>query len=298
MKQYTILTYNIGGYEILREIKHKSPNAEYIYVTDDRSIVSETWDVRYIDNPYPEDIFYTCYNIRFNPFDYANTDIVVRIDGSVQVLDKIDEIIYCFNKGRYDLCIETHPERYTIREEYEVWCNLRGYSRAQAEKIMSFMADKGYDIANYRGLYQYGLMIQRRNSGNMELNAATLDLIRRFAQEGKLVDRLDQTIGSFVLNSQFSERLNVMVVDDRIFHSKYFRLFQHGHWEEMDFDGQYIRPYLFNKPAKKAQLKYHAKAQYNKRWLPLPIVRLLHSMTGVIDSIVRVKKHFWRNKWF
>ena len=298
MKQYTILTYNIGGYDVLREIKHKSPKAEYIYVTDDRSIVSETWDVRYIDNPYPEDVFYTCYYIRFNPFDFANTDVVVRIDGSVQVLDNIDKIIDYFNKEDYDICLDIHPTRHTVCEEYEVWCNDRGYSRSQAERVMSYMADKGYDTENYRGLYQYGLMIQRRNPVNLELNAATLDLIRQLAPEGKQVERLDQTIGSFVINSQFSERLKVMAVDERIFHSKFFRLFKHGNWEEINFNGKYIRPYLFNKPAKIARLNYHAKAKFMKFWFPLPIVRALHSMMRVKDCMVRIKKHFWSKKWF
>ena len=291
MKQYTILTFNIGGYEVLREIKHKSPKADYIYVTDDRSIVSETWDVRYIDNPHPEDNFYTCFNVRYNPFDYAATDIVIKIDGSLQVLDKIDEIIDYFNEGNYDLCIETHPVRYTVREEYEVWCKARGYSRAQAEKVLAYMTNKGYDVANYRGLYQYCLMIQRRNALNLELNTTTLDLVRRLAQEGKLVDRLDQTIGSFVINSQFSERLKVMVVDERILHSKYFRWFKHGNWEELNFDGKYVPPYLFNKPAKTARLKYHSRAKFYNHWLPLPIVQIFNFLT-------RIKKHFWSNKWF
>ena len=291
-KRYTVLTFNFGGgYEILREIRHKSPNAEYIYVTDDRSITSQTWDIRYIDNPHPEDVFFACWQVRYNPFVFASTDVVIRIDGSFQVVDKLDEIIDYFNAGDYDLCLETHPERYTICEEYEAWCNIRGYSRVQAEKVMSYMTDKGYDIAHYRGLYQTGLMIQRRNSVNLELNTATLDLIQQFAPEGKQVDRLDQTIASYIINSQFSERLKVMVVDERIFHSKYFRLFIHGTWEEVNFYGNYIRPYLFNKPVKASRLQYHAKAKYNKYWLPIPIVPALHSME-------KVKKYFWRNKWF
>ena len=290
-KRYTVLTFNFGGYEVLREVQHKSPNAEYIYVTDDRSITSQTWDVRYVENPYPDDVFFACWQVRYNPFEFANTDVVIRIDGSLQVIDKIDEIIDYFNEGNFDLCFETHPKRYTIREEYEIWCNARGYSRVQAEKVMSYMADKGYDIDNYRGLYQTGLMIQRRNSVNLELNATTLDLIRQFAPEGKQVDRLDQTIGSFIINSQFSKRLKVMVVDERIFHSKFFRLFLHGTCEEVNFYGKYTRPYLFNQPVKASRLHYHAKAKYNKYWLPLPIALALHSME-------KVKKHFWRNKWF
>ena len=261
---------------MMREIAHKSPHAEYIYVTDDRSITSKTWEVRYIDNPNHEDIFNACYNIRFNPFDYATTDVVLRIDGSIQCLDKTDEIIKYFNRGGYDICLLAHPKRLSMSEEYDEWCKTREYSRTQANRVLSHMTGQGYDVTNYRGLYQFGFMIQRRNPVNEELNAATLSLLRELAPEGKAVERIDQTIGSFIINSQFSDRLKVMVVDERILHSKYFRHFPHGSWKENEFFGFVIQPYWANKPVKIAKLKYRAKAYYSGRWLPLPVVSFIH----------------------
>lgn len=289
MKKYTVITFNIGGYEVLREIQHKSPNAEYIYVTDDRSITSRTWDVRYIDNPCPEDNFYTCFQIRYNPFDYASTDVVLKIDGALQILDKTDDIIDYFNKGEYDICLLAHPKRYTIPEEYNVWCNTRGYSREQADRVMSYMQGQGYDLANYRGLYQTGFMIQRRSSVITELNAAVLSLTRELAPKGKKADRLDQTISSFVLNSRFSERMKVMVVDERILHSKYFCWFRHGTWEEAPFNGEFLKPYLFNKPAEPARLNYRARA-FNRWWLPRPVVLVLNVVKRFKDTLLRKKK--------
>ena len=261
---------------MLREVIHKSPNADYIYVTDDKSITSETWKVCYIDDPNPEDVFSTCYNIRFNPFDYATTDVVLRIDGSIQCLDHTDEIINYFNRGGYDICLLAHSIRYSISDEYDVWCKVRGYPRAQANRILSYMMSQGYDVFNYRGLYQYGFMIQRRNPVNAELNAATLSLLHELAQEGKIVERIDQTVGSFMINSQFSDRLKVMVVDERILHSKFFRHFPRRGWNENLFEGSVIQPYLLNKPAKIAKLRYRAKAFYHKWWLPLPVVSFIH----------------------
>lgn len=287
MKKYTVITFNIGGYEVLREIEHKSPDAEYIYVTDDRSITSRTWDVRYIDNPYPEDNFLTCFQIRYNPFDYASTDVVLKIDGSLLILDKVDEIIEYFNKGGYDICLLTHPQRYTITEEYDVWCKTRGYSREQADKVLSYMTIRGYDASNYRGLYQTGFVIQRRNAVNAELNTAVYSLTQAFAPEGKRADRLDQTISSYVINSQFSDRLKVMLVDERILHSRYFRWFKHGTWEEAPFNGEFLKPYLFNKPAKSARLDYRARA-FNVWWLPRPIVLVLNVIKRFKDNLLHL----------
>ena len=274
-KRYSVLTFNFGGHEVLREVQHKSPNAEYIYVTDDRSITSRTWDVRYVDNPYPEDVFYACWQVRYNPFDFATTDIVLKIDGSIEVLDKTDEIIDYFDKdGGYDVCLLIHSLRYSVREEYDEWCNTRGYSRHQANRAMDYMAERGYDVCGYHGLYQTGLMIQRRNSLNHQLNQAIFSATKDLAEAGKQVDRLDQTIGSFIINTQFENSLKVMAVDERIVHSKYFRWYRHGTWEECRYYGKGIKPYLFNRPVRIAKLSYHARAIFGRWWLPLPVVTL------------------------
>ena len=44
MEKYSVLTYIIGDYEIVHEVKEKSPNAEYILVTDNPNIKSDTFD--------------------------------------------------------------------------------------------------------------------------------------------------------------------------------------------------------------------------------------------------------------
>ena len=40
MEKYSVLTYIIGDYEKVHEIKEKSPNAEYILVTDNKELTS------------------------------------------------------------------------------------------------------------------------------------------------------------------------------------------------------------------------------------------------------------------
>ena len=47
MKKYSVLTFNLGGYEVIHEIPKSAinPEIEYIYVTDDDSITSDTWTI-------------------------------------------------------------------------------------------------------------------------------------------------------------------------------------------------------------------------------------------------------------
>lgn len=248
---YTILSYNIGNYEILKEVKEKSPNAHYVYVTDNTGITSNTWDVVYVENKHPEDNFDLCYDIRFNPFRYTDDDIVIRIDGSMEVIGNTDELIDIFEEGGYDISLCIHPGRNTMLEEYKTWCAVRGYSTAQANKCLTFMANQeGYDVVNYKGLYQYNFMIQRRNKVNMDINRMTLALLKYLAEDGKQIDRLDQTLGSFIINKYFSDRIKVMAVDDRIAFSKYFQWYAHHSDVKYRFSDKLIEPYLFNNPVK------------------------------------------------
>lgn len=243
-KQYSVLTYNIGGYEKIHPILKKSPNAEYIYVTDDTSIKSDDWTVVYV--PKCDDGFEGCFNIRYNPFDFVHTDIVVKIDGSMTVSGDLDEIIEAFNIGNYDCCVEVHPSRCTMIEEYSAWVKIRGYDINQANKCLLFLQNgEGYDVKNHKGLYQYNFMIQRRNKMNMDWNRMTYALLKYLAPEGKSIDRLDQTIGSFVLNKYFKNS-NVMVVDSKICDGSYLTWYAHNSDTKLKVGGQQCTPYLFN----------------------------------------------------
>ena len=224
---YSVLTFLIGDYEVVHEIQEKSERAEYILVTDNRSLTSSTWNVVYVENPHPDDNFDLCFDIRYNPWRYVHTDIVVKIDGSMGINKSLDEIVDFFNNG-FDLCVCIHPTRANLYEEYVAWVQQRGYDIKQAEKALSFFQyAEGYDVKKDYGLYQYNFMIQRKTRQNLLLNAMTLNLARYLAPADKHIDRLDQTIGSFVINKYFSD-MKILPVDQTLFDGKFFTWYKHG----------------------------------------------------------------------
>lgn len=242
--KYSVLTYNINNYEILKEIKYKSPNAEYIYITDNKNLKSDTWTIKYVDNPHPEDPFYLCYDIRFNPFKYVNADIVLRYDASMDLIGNTDELIEEFERGEYDAMLCIHPERNTMRREYDVWVNVRHYNPLQEEKILNYMLQQGYDIDGYRGLYQGNIIIQRNNEINNNINKDTLELLFKLKEDGKQIERINQTIFSFIVNTRY-KNLKVMPVSNNIAFSKYFLWYNH-HSNNPIIKPHNIDCYLFN----------------------------------------------------
>ena len=151
-KKYSILTYIIGDYEFPREIIEKDPDAEYILVTDNPKIKSDTWTVVQLDEQYKNlSTFDKCYEIRFNPFKYVTTDLVIRMDGNIQIKKPLRPIINAFIKGHYDLALMPHPLNSTFTEEYNLWINARNYPTEQRDKFFKLLADSNYDLS-YKSL--------------------------------------------------------------------------------------------------------------------------------------------------
>ncbi|WQJ53639.1 MAG: hypothetical protein [Wendovervirus sonii] len=252
-KKYSILTYIFNGYEILHEIQYPQEDVEYICVTDDPNLKSETWTVicdHDLDGLSPFD---KCYKVRFNPWKYVSTDICIRIDGSIGVNNMPDNIVSLFNKYNYDCAIIVHPYRYNFIAEYEQWIRYRDYPLFNAIKCMGYMADEGYDF-NYKGLLEQNLVIQRKNDINKKIDAITFDTLKKLGNNGS-IERLDQIITSFVLQHVIKEEnINCLFMHEQILmNSPFFTWYMHNsndiNWGAYDPKNieQANKGYFFNK---------------------------------------------------
>lgn len=249
--EYTVLTMNIGGYERLHEISPEAyeqmkDHTEFIYVTDDHSITSNTWTVVYEDN-LSGDNFNKCLQIRYNPFKYIHTDIVVKIDGSMGIMHSLDPIIKYFNEGKYDLAVMEHPTRMNLYDEYVAWVNQRGYSVKNANKVLSFLSQmEGYPVKENIGLYQYNFMIQRRDELNKTLNGLTYWMLKLLAGENETIHRVDQCVGSAIINKYFSNS-KILPVGQFICDGSYFNWYIHNTDNAMTMNGSMCTPFLLGK---------------------------------------------------
>lgn len=220
-ERYSVLSYNVNGYEVIHPVEVKSDRARYIMVTDDPNLVDEsgTWEVVY-DNTLTGSTFDKCYQIRFNPFKYTDDNIVLRIDGSVGIIANLDPLIDKFTDGGYDLSLMVHPTRNTQYEEYLAWVNGRGYDAQQANKVLAFMQmAEGYNVKEWKGLCQLCYIIQRRNRVNDDINRMTYTMLKYLGNNTDEIERVDQTVFSFVVQKYFGNA-NIMWVDQRMYNGK------------------------------------------------------------------------------
>lgn len=247
--KYSVLTYIFNGYEQPHEIEEKDPEAEYILVTDDPNLKSNSWSVFYDGSLTGLSAFDKCYQVRFHPFRYVNTNTVIRIDGSIKIKKSLKPFIDKFNCGNnYDRCVMIHPMRNDMKSEYMVWVKERNYPQRQASRCLTFMSNLGYDISMPLGLYQGCFEILRKSHVNELVNAMTFDFLRFLGSENE-IERLDQTITTFVINHFFSKKMKILPVPESIITaSNYMQWHFHNSNKVIPDKQSKLPPILFGSP--------------------------------------------------
>lgn len=100
-KKYTILSFNFGGYDKLREPRRVDPDADYLYITD-RPVESKNWRVVVNRSLARLDPVLASYYVRWHPFEFAKTDVVIVVDSSIQILDSLREVYEGFESSGAD----------------------------------------------------------------------------------------------------------------------------------------------------------------------------------------------------
>lgn len=242
--KYAIIMYNFNNYEIMRDVPNYALDneIEYIYITDNSNLKAKNWKIiidHDLDNLSPFD---KCYSVRFNLFKYTSAEYIMYIDGSIQILQNPKIYFEQFIKSNCDISVCVHPSRTNIFDEYVEWVRIRNYDKQQAFKCLSYMSETGYDAKNYKGLYQGGFRVFKNTKIQKQLDIDCYNILKQLGNNNK-IERLDQTIYSFLLNTKY-KNLKLFPYDDSCIFSKYLNI--QGHNQPFIFNKQPNRPYIKN----------------------------------------------------
>ena len=280
--RYSVLTYNIQHYEVVHEIIEKDPEAEYLLITDDQNLKSDTWEVIYDERLEGLSTFDKCYSIRFDLFRYCHSDICVRIDGNIGIKRNLKHLVDIFENGNYDAALMPHPLRDNFIDEYNEWVKVRAYPIQQAERCLDIMRQGGYDF-NYKGLFQLCFSINRKGRITSDIDRMTIELMKKMGKENE-IERIDQIPFSYIMNKYFSH-LKILPVSEQIIRSPYMTWYNHGCNEPNNFvfydESKDDIHYMFNKQVKciymKGSLLYRIKKKCgNIEWSMLYISIVFH----------------------
>ena len=226
--KYAVIMYNFNNYEIMRDVPDCAldPDIEYLYITDDPNLKAKNWKIileHDLDGLSPFD---KCYRVRFNLFKYTNAEMVLYVDGSLQIQKNPKRYFEKFTASGKDIGIMVHPWRTNMYDEYREWVISRNYPKTSAFKCLSYMEEHRYDIRNYKGLYQLTMRIVKNTKENQELDNRTFEVLRELSEDGK-IERIDQTIYSYLLNTEF-QNMSIYAFNDSCIHNNVMVWNPHG----------------------------------------------------------------------
>lgn len=249
MKKYSILMYNFNNYEIMHEPEELDPDCDYIYVTDDPNIKSDKWRIVVDSDLDGLPVFEKCYSVRFNLFKYANTDVCIYMDGNFQIHKSLHKLYEDFIASGADIGLHVHFMRTQMIPEYQEWVNSRQYSAEQANKCLTWMQSQGYDF-NYQGLYEGSFRICKNTETNAMIDKMVFSGLKHpllMETNGGVIERLDQTIYSFVLN-KFFNNLKVFAISPKFFYTGFLSHCAHRSNMRLPYLAKYEdKGYVFNK---------------------------------------------------
>lgn len=216
MKQYkySVITCNFGNYEPLREVINPLEDVEYIYVTDDKHLTSNTWNIIYDER----------YDDYINPFDkviifrsiylnYCHSDICVRIDGSINICgSSFENTINEFNKRNSQISFILSPIISDIETEILGWLCSNRISKEESNEFYNFISSKThiYDFKQ-NSICNTGLFIQRNDDLNIKINKKQFDTLEEIKRINNVDHyyRIDQVVFTYVINEYFRD-INVL----------------------------------------------------------------------------------------
>lgn len=243
MKQnkYSVLTYIFNNGDILRDAP-KDDNIEYICVTDNPNLQSDTWKIIVDEDLKDYDSELTSFYVRYHPFKYCSGDICIRIDGSIQINKSLLSIFKEFEDSGNDICVMTNSRAININRELCWWMQsiYKDVKRKQVE-----LYDKlGIDI-DKEGVIQSPISITRNNDLCNSCDALCYKMIEDLSTK-EITARPTQVIMTVAI--QLTEGLKIMFVDENLIQSDTMQWHGHNNTRKRKSIFCIKHNYFFDKP--------------------------------------------------
>lgn len=216
---YSVLTYIFDKYELLRDAP-KNSYVEYICVTNNPNLQSNTWKIIVDKDLLDKDPLYASFYVRYHPFKYCNSSICVRIDGSIKINKTLHPIIERFNNLDSDICIMTNSRAYTIEQELKYW----GFQINNKEEQKEYYKSLGVNITE-EGCIQSPFSITRNNELCNKCDNLCWEMIKKFTIDGKTA-RPSQVIMTVAIS--LTKNLKIMFVNEKLIQSKLMQWYHHN----------------------------------------------------------------------
>jgi hypothetical protein len=226
MERYSIVTYNFGNYELLREPVVVSENCDYICITDRHDLKSDVW--KFVHDEEINNSTLTerqrAYKAKNLFLKYVTTDVAIRIDGSIGILDNCDELVEKFRNAGYDAACTTHLYWDNALTEYYVWEMCRGNSPEFTRKYIDYCHSIGFDCTT-TGLIETMFVIQKNNEINKKINE---NVVSTMMEVNNFEDQVEQIWYTLQLLLNYDKIKILFLYHRQPVNSRYFQHYYHN----------------------------------------------------------------------
>ena len=245
--KYAVITAIFDDYEMVREVQNPNPNIEYVLVTDDPSITSNTWKVKLIDSFFDGMSGYAkAAYVKYHPFEFIDSDIFLWIDGSIQIKDDFtEEIMKPFIESNFEVLelvnMIYHVGDYEVERWYEN--GFHGFDKEQYNFIKNLFKDEPWIDESQVQTTIYG----GKNTKICNLvNCRTWDIMRRGSGPNHDVAILYMPQRGRVLAKYIGNSHKLYLLDSGTVFSKYFDYCYHKSTESQKPSWDGVNNNLYN----------------------------------------------------
>lgn len=213
IKNICVYTCIMGNYDKLKELSFKEEGIDYICFTNNKTLISKTWKVIYVDNDGLSDHLLSR-NIKIigHPYLFKNYDFTVYMDGSMQIVKSIWKFMDKYNILDYTFSGFVHSYRNCIYEEAEACIELRKDNVEVINEQMRRYRKENYPKNN--GLIEATILFRKINDSKVK------ETMKLWFNELLNGSKRDQLSFNYVLNKTglIWNKINLKVFDNEYFH--------------------------------------------------------------------------------
>lgn len=242
--KYSVITAIFDGYEVVREVQNPRDDVEYVLVTDDPTLISSTWKVKYVDSFFDGMSGYAkAFYVKYHPFEFIESDTFIWVDGSIQIKNDFTDIIMIpFINSNYEIFELTNMVTNNGKWEAGRWNDngFHGFDKHQYDEIIKL-------FHNEEWLDEFQVQTTIYGGKNTRLlnmvNDRTWDIMRRNPGEDKDISILYMPQRGMILSKYIWNTHKVYFIGSGILFSEYFdycyhktNISQQAGWEEIGND--------------------------------------------------------------
>lgn len=229
MKKYAVITFMFSNYDLLREPLVIDENFDYYCLTDNKNLKSDIWKIIYLKDMNTDKLngVQKTYMSKYSFYKYIpeTYEYFICIDASIEIKDKISEILDYYNINNIDVGIAFHPFRNRYIDEYNEWIRSRNLDKRYLDIFQIYCNDNNISSSEFSGLIECTVKIFKNIPENINFIDNVYNTLLKYCN---FADANDQCYFTNEFRKVDDKLKTVFFYRQLLTGSKYFNKYYHG----------------------------------------------------------------------